>query len=115
MALISAGFSIAGVNTATTTLLNLKASSTVPIYVVEVGIFYAVLSTNAYQLALVRMNAVGTGAITSTAGAAHTSGGDSQRRSRNGMGNGKANRDGIELPPVYNATYLGCWYYLAAR
>lgn len=74
MALISAGFSIAGVNTAGTTLLNLKASSTVPIYVVEVGIFYAVLTTNAYQLALVRMNAVGTGAITSTAGAAHTSG-----------------------------------------
>jgi hypothetical protein len=74
MALVSAGFSISGVNTATTTLLNLKASATVPIYVVEVGIFYAVLSTNAYQLALVRMNAVGTGAITSTAGAPHTSG-----------------------------------------
>lgn len=74
MALVSAGFSISGVNTATTNLLNLKASSTVPIYVVEVGVFYAVLSTNAYQLALLRMNAVGTGAITSTAGAAHTSG-----------------------------------------
>jgi hypothetical protein len=74
MALVSAGFSIAGVNTATSVLLNLKASSTVPIYVVEIGIFYAVLSTNAYQLAVFRMNAVGTGAITSTAGAAHTSG-----------------------------------------
>jgi hypothetical protein len=77
MALVSAGFSIAGINSATSpasTLLNLKASATLPIYVVEIGIFYAVLSTNAYQLALARMNAVGTGTITSTAGAAHTSG-----------------------------------------
>lgn len=70
----SAGFSISGVNTATTALLNLKASATVPVTVVEVGIFYAVLSTNAYQLGLVRMNAVGTGTITSTAGMAHTTG-----------------------------------------
>jgi hypothetical protein len=71
MALVSAGFSIAGVNTATSVLLNLKAAATRGITVLEWNIFYAVLSTNAYQLALYRMNAVGTGAITSTAGATH--------------------------------------------
>jgi hypothetical protein len=77
MPLSSAGFSISGVNTATTVLLNLKASATVPINVVEFGIFYSVLSTTAYDIALVRMNAVGTGTITSTAGATHLSGGTS--------------------------------------
>jgi hypothetical protein len=74
MSLHSADFSIAGVNTAGTTLLNLKASSTVPITVVEFGVFYSVLSTTAYDVGLVRMNAVGTGAITSTAGAPHVTG-----------------------------------------
>ena len=75
MALGSASFSVAGVNTAASTLVNVKASSTVPLYVVEVGVFYSVLSSTAYDLVLVRMNAVGTGTITSAAGATHTSGG----------------------------------------
>lgn len=75
MALVSNSFSVSGVNTASSTLINVKTSSTVPIYVVEVGIFYSVLSTTAYDLGLIRMNAVGTGTITSTAGATHTSGG----------------------------------------
>ena len=74
MALHSADFSIAGVNTAGTVLLNLKASSTVPITLVEFGVYYAVLSTTAYDVGLVRMNAVGTGTITSTAGAPHVTG-----------------------------------------
>jgi hypothetical protein len=42
--------------------------------VLEVGIFVAVAPTTAPDLGLVRMNAVGTGAITSTAGATHESG-----------------------------------------
>jgi predicted anti-sigma-YlaC factor YlaD len=71
MAYHSAEFSIAGVNTANTSLLNLKATSTRSLSVMEFGISYTVLSTTAYDLGLVRMNAVGTGAITSTAGAPH--------------------------------------------
>ena len=74
MALASAGFSISGVNTAATNLLNLKASSTNPCRVLEVGIFYTVLSTTPYDIGLIRMNAVGTGTITSTAGAHHETG-----------------------------------------
>lgn len=37
--------------------------------IIRIGVFYSVLSTNAQELALKRMNAVGTGTITSTAGA----------------------------------------------
>jgi hypothetical protein len=77
MAIHSAGFSIAGVNTAATNLLNLKAASTTPIRVVEIGVSYTVLSTTAYDLGIIRMNAVGTGTITSTAGAPHETGGTS--------------------------------------
>jgi hypothetical protein len=47
MALVSAEFSLAGVNTANTSLFNLKATSTVPIRVLEVGIFVAVAPTTA--------------------------------------------------------------------
>lgn len=74
MARASVGFSIAGVNTAATNLLNLKAAATKPCRVFEVGIFYTVLSTTAYDVGLIRMNAVGTGAITSTAVAGHETG-----------------------------------------
>jgi hypothetical protein len=72
MAYHSAEFSIAGVNTANTTLLNLKAAATKSLALMEFGISYTVLSTTAYDLGLVRMNAVGTGSITSTAGAPHS-------------------------------------------
>jgi hypothetical protein len=71
MAYHSAEFSISGVNTANTSLLNLKATSTRSLSVMEFGVSYTVLSATAYDLGLVRMNAVGTGAITSTAGAPH--------------------------------------------
>jgi hypothetical protein len=77
MALHSCGFTIAGVNTAATNLLNLKATSTTPIRVLEVGINYSVLSTTAYDVGLIRMLAVGTGTITSSAGAPHETGGTS--------------------------------------
>lgn len=69
MALSAADFSAAGVNTANTPLLNLKATSSRPLRILRVGVFYSVLSTNAQELALKRMNGVGTGTITSTAGA----------------------------------------------
>jgi hypothetical protein len=72
MAFHSAEFSISGVNTANTTLLNLKAASTRGFALIEFGVSYTVLSTTAYDLGLVRMNAVGTGSITSTAGAPHS-------------------------------------------
>jgi hypothetical protein len=74
MAIYSCDFSISGVNTASSTLLNLKATATMPITVLQFNIFYSVLSTTAYDLGLIRMNAVGTGAITSTAGASYISG-----------------------------------------
>jgi hypothetical protein len=82
----SASFSISGFNTAGSALLNLKASSTVPVTLVEVGIFYAVLSTNAMQLGLVRMNVAGTATITSTAGMAHTTGATSTAVLETGWG-----------------------------
>jgi hypothetical protein len=68
MALFTADFSVSGVNTAGTVLVNLKAGATYPITLLQVSIFYSVLSTTAYDIALRRMNAVGTGTITSTAG-----------------------------------------------
>jgi hypothetical protein len=71
MALYSAGFSVAGVNTANTVLANLKAAATDRLKLVEVGIFIAVAPTTSPDLVLVRMNAVGTGAITLTANGAH--------------------------------------------
>jgi hypothetical protein len=69
VAFAAADFTVAGVNTANTTLLNLKATSTRTMRIMRVGVFYSVLSANAQELGLKRMNAVGTGAITSTAGA----------------------------------------------
>lgn len=71
MALFSCDFSISGVNTASSALLNLKASATVPITVIQWNVFYSVLSTTSYDVGLIRMNAVGTGTITSTAGAGY--------------------------------------------
>ena len=64
MALYAASFSVAGVNTANSTLVNLKTAATDRARVREVGLFLSVLPTTAPDLVLVRMNAVGTGAIT---------------------------------------------------
>jgi hypothetical protein len=74
MALVSCDFSVAGVNTASTTLLNLKAAATRSLTLIQVNVFYSVLSTTAYDIGIIRMNAVGTGTITSTAGATFQSG-----------------------------------------
>lgn len=64
MALYHATFSIAGVNTANQVLFNLKTTTTDRATVREVGMFIEVAPTTAPQYALMRMNAVGTGAIT---------------------------------------------------
>lgn len=64
MALYHATFSIAGVNSANGVLFNLKSTTTDRAWVREIGIFLEVASTNAPQYGLMRMNAVGTGAIT---------------------------------------------------
>lgn len=64
MALYSATFSIAGVNTANQVLANLKTTTTDRAIIREIGVFVEVAPTNAPQYGLMRMNAVGTGAIT---------------------------------------------------
>lgn len=74
MALVSAGFSQAGVNTATSALANVKAAANTPLRLLEIGLFVTTLPTNPPDIGLRRMNAVGTGAITSTAGATHETG-----------------------------------------
>lgn len=58
-----ATFSIAGVNSADGVLFNLKTGTT-NARILEVGLFIEVASTNAPQYGLKRMNAVGTGTIT---------------------------------------------------
>jgi hypothetical protein len=74
MAVYSAGFSVAGVNTANTVLLNLKTAASDRATLLEVGIFLSVLPTTTPDIVLARMTAVGTGAITTTANIAHDSG-----------------------------------------
>lgn len=64
MAIYHATFSIAGVNTANQVLFNLKTTTSDRAIVREVGIFIEVAPTSAPQYSLMRMNAVGTGAIT---------------------------------------------------
>lgn len=64
MALYHATFSIAGVNAADGVLANLKAGAADRCWIREVGVFVEAAPTNAPQFGLKRMNAVGTGAIT---------------------------------------------------
>jgi hypothetical protein len=64
MALYSAEFSIAGVNSADAVLFNLKTAATDRAILREVFFGIEVAPTNAPQFGLKRMNAVGTGAIT---------------------------------------------------
>lgn len=67
----SATFSVAGVNTANSVLANLKAAATDRLQLLEFGVFIETALTTAPVLALQRMNAVGTGAITNVAGVPH--------------------------------------------
>lgn len=64
MALYQSVFSIAGVNTTSQVLANLKTASTDRAIIREVGVFIETAPTNAPQYGLQRMNAVGTGTIT---------------------------------------------------
>lgn len=64
MAIYSATFSAAGVNAVNAVFANLKTAATDRAFIREVGIFIETASTNAPQYGLMRMNAVGTGAIT---------------------------------------------------
>lgn len=62
--------SVAGVNTANSILANLKAAASNRIRLIEVAIWVEVAPSSPFILQLERMNAVGTGTITSTAAAA---------------------------------------------
>ncbi len=64
MAIYQAVFSIAGVNAVNQVLANLKTVATDRAWIREIGVFIEVAATNAPQYGLMRMNAVGTGAIT---------------------------------------------------
>lgn len=71
MALYSAAFSIAGVNSTNQVLANLKTTTTDRAIIREIGVFTEVAPTNAPQYGLMRMNAVGTGTITNATVALH--------------------------------------------
>lgn len=64
MALYQSVFSIAGVNTASQVLANLKTAASDRAIIREIGVFIEVAPSNAPQYGIQRMNAVGTGAIT---------------------------------------------------
>jgi hypothetical protein len=64
MARYAGEFSAAGVNSADAVLFNLKAGATVPLLVEKIFFNIEVASTNAPIYGLKKMNAVGTGAIT---------------------------------------------------
>lgn len=59
-----ANFSIAGVNAVDGVLFNLKAAATLRPRILQVGFFISTAPTNAPQFGIKRMNAVGTGTIT---------------------------------------------------
>lgn len=71
MALYRATFSIAGVNSANAVLANLKTTTTDRAIIREIGVFTEVASTNAPIYGIKRMNAVGTGAITTATAMLH--------------------------------------------
>jgi hypothetical protein len=71
VALYVGTFSVPGVNTADTVLANLKAAASDRLRLIEMGVFSEVAPSNAPIPYLQRMNAVGTGAITSAAGVPH--------------------------------------------
>lgn len=67
MAIYRASFSIAGVNTADQVLFNLKTAASDRAILRAAGFFITTAPTNAPQYGFKRMNAVGTGTITTTA------------------------------------------------
>ncbi len=67
MAIYSAGFSVSGVNTTATVLANLKAAASDRFKLLQINIQIEVAPTTAPIFSLERMNAVGTGAITTAA------------------------------------------------
>lgn len=71
MAIYSAEFSIAGVNSADAVLFNLKSTTTDRAKILQVGFFVETATTNSPIFGIKRMNAVGTGAITTTAPLVH--------------------------------------------
>lgn len=71
MAIYSAEFSAAGVNSADAVLFNLKTAASDRARILEVGFFVEAAPTNAPQFGLKRMNGVGTGTITTAAALAH--------------------------------------------
>lgn len=71
MALYSATFSIAGVNSTDQVLFNLKTTTTDRAFIREVGIFIEVAPSNAPQYSLKRMNADGTGGTTNATALLH--------------------------------------------
>lgn len=64
MARYGGEFSVAGVNSADGVLFNLKASATVPLFIEQIFFEIEVVSTNAPIYGVKKMNAVGTGTIT---------------------------------------------------
>lgn len=74
MAQFSSTFSVAGVNTANSAIINLKTPTTKGARVTEVALFISAAPTNAVDLVLTRMNAVGTGTITQSVGNADDQG-----------------------------------------
>lgn len=64
MARYAAEFSVAGVNSADGVLFNIKASATVPLFIEQIYFNVEVASSNAPIYGLKKMNAVGTGTIT---------------------------------------------------
>jgi hypothetical protein len=74
MALYSAEFSIVGVNSADAVLFNLKTAATDRAILREVFFGIEAVPTNAPQFGLKRMNAVGTGAITTATAFSHDAG-----------------------------------------
>lgn len=74
MTIYAASFSVAGVNAANTVLANLKAGAADRLKLLQVLLSIETAPSTPPVFQLERMNAVGTGAITSTAGAAFDSG-----------------------------------------
>jgi hypothetical protein len=66
MAIYQADFSIGGVNSTAQVLNCLKTTASDRAWIREIGVFIEVAPTNAPQYALARMNASGTGAITTS-------------------------------------------------
>jgi hypothetical protein len=112
MARVSSGFSLTGVNTAASVLGNIKATASKPMRVYEIGLFYTVLSTNPYDIGLARMNAVGTGTITSAAGVAHETADTPVGVVETGWTTARAEHYGRLFPALHNSARSWTGYHL---